>query len=168
MKSPAYDTYSLLSEAYHLERRYRQLSMNHVNVAALLLPVCLSTAVCVGCTPPYPTHQHTIASGGRIPNPPDPNIVRPGISRREEVLSEFKEVDAGISSRWFFWGRWESSSAAVRVLTDSGLEQAPLWSLKNLLVEFDGAGTVTKTAILPDDRIISALQRIFAEHPEST
>jgi hypothetical protein len=141
--------------------------MNRINVVALLVAICLSTTVLIGCTPPYPTHKHVLAPGGIVRNLPDPSIVRPGISRRDEVLSAFKEVDAGVSSRWFFWGRWESSSVAVRVATDMGLEQAPLWSLKNFLVEFDDTGTVTRTATLSDNRIIPELERILAEHPQS-
>jgi len=142
--------------------------MNHINAVARLVALSLSTSVLVGCTPPYPTHRHTIAPGGIVQTLPDPSTVRPGTWRRDEVLSAFKEVDTGVSSRWFFWGRWESSSAAVRVLTDSGMEEAPLWSLRNFLVEFDDAGTVTKTEMLSDDRIISELQRLLAEHPDSS
>ena len=144
-----------------------QLSTNHINVAALLAAMCFPMSLLVGCTPPYPTHKHTIAHSGIVQNLPNPSTVRPGISRRDEVLSAFKEVDTGVSSRWFFWGRWESSSAAMRVMTDRGAEQVPLWSIRNFLVEFDDAGTVTKTAILPDDRIISELEHILAEHPQS-
>jgi hypothetical protein len=142
--------------------------MNIVNTAALLLATCLLALALVGCTPPYPTRKQTIAPGGVIQNVPDPGSVRPGISRRDEVLSAFKQVDTGVSSRWFFWGRWESSSVSMRVLTDMGLEEARLWKLANFLVEFDDTGTVTKTAILSDNRIISELARILEEHPNST
>jgi hypothetical protein len=144
-----------------------KLPTNHVKVAALLAAMCLSMSELVGCTPPYPTHKHTIAPSGIVRNLPDPSTVRPGISRCDEVLRAFREVDTGVSSRWFFWGRWESSSAAMRVMTDMGAEQVPLWSLRNFLVEFDDAGTVTKTAMLSDNRIISELERILAEHPQS-
>lgn len=144
-----------------------QLSTNHINVAALVAAMCLSISLLVGCTPPYPTHKHTIAPSGIVRNLPDPSTVRPGVSRRDEVLSAFREVDTGVSSRWFFWGRWENSSAAMKVMTDMGAEQVPLWSLRNFLVEFDDAGTVTKAAMLPDNRIISELQRILAEYPQS-
>jgi len=144
-----------------------QLSTNRRNVVARLAAICLSTSALVGCTPPYPTHKHTIAPGGIVRNLPDPSTVRPGIARRDEVLSAFKEVDTGASSRWFFWGRWESSSAAMRVMTDMGAEQGSLWSLRNFLVEFDDAGTVTKTATVSDNRIISELERILAEHSQS-
>ncbi len=142
--------------------------MNYIKAVAVLLPIWALTSVLVGCTPPYPTREHTVASRNIIRNPPDPSSVRPGITRRDEVLSAFKEVDTGVSSRWFFWGRWESSSVALGVLTDSGLEQAPLWRVKNFLVEFDDVGRVTKTAMLSDDRAISQLQRILAEHPQPT
>ena len=57
---------------------------------------------------------------------------------------------------------------AMRVLADRGLEQAPIWSLRNFFVEFDDTGTVTRTATLAENRIISELERILAEHPEST
>lgn len=142
--------------------------MNHVKVSAMVVAICLSTLALVGCTPPYPTHKHTMAPGGVVRSLPNPGAVRLGISRRDEVLSEFKGVDTGISSRWFFWGRWESSSVAVRVVTDNGLEQAPIWgNLTNFLVEFDDGGTVTKTTTLSDKHIVSELERILAEHPES-
>lgn len=166
--TPVYNTYarhfrSVLSRP----QMPGQLSTNHINVIALLAAICLSTSALVGCTPPYPTHKHTIAPSGIVRNLPDPSTVRPAIARRDEVLSGFKEVDTGVSSRWFFWGRWESSSAAMRVMTDMGAEQVPLWSLRNFLVEFDDDGTVTKTATLSDNRIISELERILAEHPQS-
>jgi hypothetical protein len=141
--------------------------MNRINVA-LLTVMSLSTSVLLGCTPPYPTHKHTVAPAGIVRNVPDPSSVKPGISQRDGVLNVFKEVDTRVSSPWFFWGRWESSSVAMRVLTDSGLEQVPMWSLKNFLVEFDDTGTVTKTAMPPDSRIISELERVLAEHPQPT
>lgn len=138
--------------------------MNHINAVGLLV---VATSVLVGCTPPYPTHKHMQAPGGIVRGVPDPSTVRPGTSHREEVLSEFRSVDTGVSSRWFFWGRWESSSVAMAVVTDMGVEQAPIWSLKNFLVEFDNTGTVRKTSLLSDNRIISELERVLAEHPES-
>jgi hypothetical protein len=128
----------------------------------------ISTLLLVGCTPPYPTHKHTIAPSGIVRNSPDPSAVRPGISRRDEVLRAFKEVDTGASSQWFFWGRWESSSFAVSGVTDSGVEQFPFWSLRNFLVEFDDNGKVTKTTMLSDNDIISEVERVLAEHPQST
>lgn len=142
--------------------------MNRVYVVALLVAISLLTSALVSCTPPYPTHKHTVAPGGIVRNLPDARAVKPGISRRDEVLSAFKEVDTGVSSRWFFWGRWESSSWAMRVLTDSGAEQVRGdWKFTNFLVEFDDAERVTKATILPDNRIISELQRILAERSES-
>ncbi len=55
----------------------------------------------------------------------------------------------------------------MAVVTDMGVEQAPIWRLKNFLVEFDNTGTVRKTSLLSDNRIISELERVLAEHPES-
>jgi hypothetical protein len=142
--------------------------MKDISVAALLGTICLSTSVLTGCTPPYPTHKHMQAPGGIVRNLPDPSTVIPAISRRDEVLRAFKEVDTGVSSQWFFWGRWESSSAAMSVVTDSGVERDPIWSSKNFLVEFDDAGTVIRTSTLSDNRIVSELERVLAEHPQST
>ena len=142
--------------------------MKDISVAALLGTICLSTSVLVGCTPPYPTHKHMQAPGGIVRNLPDPSTVIPAISRRDEVLRAFKEVDTGVSSQWFFWGRWESSSAAMSVVTDSGVERAPIWSSKNCLVEFDDVGTVIRTSTPSDNRIVSELERVLAEHPQST
>lgn len=55
----------------------------------------------------------------------------------------------------------------MSAVTDSGVEKIPIWSGTNLLVEFDEAGTVKKSATLSDKRIIAELQRILAEHPQT-
>jgi hypothetical protein len=125
------------------------------------------TVLLVGCTPPYPTHKRTAGPGGVIQNLPNPSTVEVGKSRRDDVLSAFKEGDTGISSPWLFWGRWQSSSFAFSGVTDSGVEEIPIWSAANFLVEFDGTGTVKKSETLSDKRIIPELQRILAAHPES-
>lgn len=129
--------------------------------------VPILVAVLVGCTPPYPTPKRTISQAGVIPSAPNPSTIIVGKSNREEVLSEFKGVDTGVSSPWFFWGRWKSSSVAVSAWTDSGIEQIPFWSGTNLLVEFDETGRVKKSETLSDKHIIRELQRILAEHPQS-
>ncbi len=140
--------------------------MNRVSVVAMLVAIGLLTSSLVSCTPPFPVHKRTVALGGTVRNLADPKTVKPGISRRDEVLIAFKDVDTRALSRWFFWGRWSSSSWAMWVFADSpGPER--LWSLTNFLVEFDEAGTVTKTTTVSDDRIISELLRIPAERPES-
>jgi hypothetical protein len=121
----------------------------------------------VECTPPYSTQKRMAGPAGLVRNLPEPNTVKAGKSQREDVLGEFREVDTGVSSPWFFWARWKQSSAAFSAVTDSGLEKIPFWSATNLLVDFDDAGTVKTSVILSDGRIIPELQRIVAAHPET-
>jgi len=122
----------------------------------------------VGCTPPYPTKKRSAGPSGAIETLPNPSSVQVGAATRQDVLTAFKQVDTGVSSPWFFWGRWNSSSFAFSGVTDSGVEKIPIWSATNLLVEFDEAGTVKKSETLSDKRIIAELQRILAGHPQST
>ncbi len=127
----------------------------------------LVTALLVGCTPPYPTHKRTTGPAGAIAKLPDPSAVKPGDTTRDDVLRAFKEVDTGVSSQWFFWGRWKGSSFALRAVTDSGIEEIPIWSATNLLVEFDERGTAKRSETLSDKRVVQELQRILAEHLRS-
>jgi hypothetical protein len=129
--------------------------------------VTLMAVILVGCTPPYPTQKRTAGPAGLIASPSEPSTITAGKSTRDDVLSAFKGVSADVSSRWFFWGRWETSSFAFSGLTDSGVEEIPFWSATNLFVEFDEKGTVKKRETLSDKRIIPELQRVLAEHPQS-
>jgi hypothetical protein len=122
----------------------------------------------VDCTPPYPTRKHSAGPSGAIVSLPNPSSVKAGTATRQDVVTAFKQVDTGVSSPWFFWGRWKSSSFALSAVTDSGVEEIPIWSATNLLVEFDEAGTVKRSQTLSDKRIIAELQRILAEHPQPT
>jgi hypothetical protein len=127
----------------------------------------LLAALSVGCTPPYPIHKRTTGPAGAIANLPDPSTVELGKTKRDDVLTAFREIDTGVSSASFFWGRWKTSSFAFRGVTDSGLEQIPIWSVTNFLVEFDETGTAKKSETLSDKHVVSELRRIVAEHPYS-
>lgn len=129
--------------------------------------VILIAVIHVGCTPPYPTQKRTAGPAGLIASPPEPSTITVGKSTRDDVLSAFKGINTGVSSPWFFWGRWETSSFAFSGLTDSGVEEIPFWSATNLFVEFDEKGTVKKRGTLSDKSIIPELQRVLAEHPQS-
>ncbi len=131
------------------------------------IPVILIAVILVGCTPPYPTQKRTAGAAGLIASPPEPSTITVGKSTRDDILTAFKAVNTGVSSPWFFWGRWETSSFAFSGLTDSGVEEIPFWSAMNLFVEFDEKGTVKKRETLSDKRIISEVQRVLAEHPQS-
>lgn len=131
------------------------------------IPILLLTVLLVGCTPPYPTRKHTVAPTGVIGNLPSPSTVTPGKSRRDDVVNAFKGADVRVSAPWLFWARWKSSSAAFSTVTDAGVEQVPIWSGTNLLVQFDENGTVTKSETLSDKHIVPELQHIIAAHQDS-
>jgi hypothetical protein len=130
--------------------------------------VLLVTLVLGGCTPPYPIQKRTTGPSGPIKNLPAPSIIQLGTTTRDEVVQEFKQVDSGVSSPWFFWGRWATSSFALSAVTDSGVEQIPISSATNLLVEFDASGKAKGRETLSDKRIVPALQQIIADHVQAT
>ncbi|HUJ40120.1 MAG TPA: hypothetical protein VLW54_06210 [Candidatus Acidoferrales bacterium] len=127
---------------------------------ALLAPLA-------GCTPPYPIHRRTVGTHGPVADFPDVRTIQPGKSRRDDVLTAFKGIDTGIPVPWLFWGRWKSSSAALRALTDAGFEQIPIWKANNLLVEFDDGGVVKHSATIPDEHVVPELERILSVHTAS-
>ena len=137
-----------------------------VPCAALLLLTVLSGG-CVGIVP-VSTRTQTSANE-QVKGKVKANFIAPGQSTRADVLTNLRQVDAGVLSDHFFVARWSSSNKAGWLLLCGYIDcmggGSRLWKTSNAVVEFNQQNTVTQYAILNDSQLIDRLS-LLAQREE--
>jgi hypothetical protein len=100
-------------------------------------------------------HENLAMTRGELVPRPNTAIVREGITQRQEVLREFERFDTDASGDRFFWARW-----AERFWENPKAEgERSYFVIKNLFVEFDEAGRVSRWSLPSDKDVPEALYR---------
>lgn len=116
----------------------------------------------IGCLPIRVALQVKPLTGPILESEPDTSVIRIGVTTRAEVSQEFKAFDTGWSGDRLFLGRWLRSvfGVAPTPRTDRS------WYARNLVVEFDERGAVTRFGVLSDGQFIDVLPGlIIAQGP---
>lgn len=99
----------------------------------------------------------------------DLTFIQPGKTTRGEIEKSLAWIDTGCKDPRLFWGRWYKSSVWIMGAGATGGGYAGrLWGDQNLLVEFDDAGIVRHSEVVPDKALSTKLEawlRDFREPP---
>lgn len=115
-------------------------------LAVLLLTVAISS-----CTVPVPVTKRVLGPGS-VPLPSEPNTaqIHIGTTTRSDVEKKFQAVNSGVTSSRIFLARWARSG-----LSDAGSSR--MWGGRNILVQFDGQGMVTRYDECGDGKLLKLL-----------
>lgn len=135
--------------------------------AVLSFLLCTTLLGCIGATP-LPKRTRT-AEGAEVKNV-DVSFIHPGQTSRAEVRDKLKLIDTGYKGDRFFLGRWSSSTWGGWIVLAGMCCEAiggggRVWKSGNLLVEFDDAGTVTRSEPFSDTKAIQILGPVAESTP---
>src|SRR5712692_204083 len=116
----------------------------------------LVSGFAAGCGVRVPVHATPRVEGPAGANTiVDPSTIRPGISRREEILRDWGWCEAHVDSDRLFLGRVNrSTTRGVNVMVVpipvpyAGSSRD--WEIQNLFIEFDVKGVVSKAYFVSD------------------
>ena len=77
---------------------------------------------------------------------PDATVIDEGVTTRAEVLRQFANFDTGWKGEQLFLGRWLRSGFSADFADDGNRR----WDGRNLVVNFDETGAVTRYRVLSD------------------
>jgi hypothetical protein len=113
----------------------------------LPLFLCIFLAACV----PVPMRTRVMpVTGEEQGAEPDTRVIHPGVTTRSEILHQFSAYDTGWKGERLWLGRWLRSGFSANASASNGR----LWEGKNLVVEFDEKGTVTRCHVLSDKEFL--------------
>jgi hypothetical protein len=118
-------------------------------LALILLTVAISS-----CTVPVPVTKRVLGPGS-VPLTAEPSTakIHVGTTTRSDVEKEFQAVNSGVTSSRVFLARWARSG-----IKDAGSNR--LWGARNILVQFDAQGIVTRSDECGDGK----LQELLPEY----
>jgi hypothetical protein len=120
--------------------------------------LCACLCCCVGVTP---MRRRTVAQQGPTSNI-DLTFLKAGRTTRAEVQEQLKLTNVGLEDGRVFVGRWRTSRWGGWIAFGTpagygGVGGGRLWNNANLLVQFDGNGTVENYEVFPDKLLIAKL-----------
>lgn len=144
---------------------------NRLSCMILISSACAFFAGCFAIVSPVPTPTRVKnVDGGSMPRHLNIGSIRPGSTRRGEILQKVGRADAGLHSKRMFLARWKVSHMAVCWAAggeggggDAGCRR--VWRAHNLIVEFDGKGIVRKVRRVGDHDIGKVLAAWLAADP---
>jgi hypothetical protein len=119
----------------------------------LIFFACAFSAGCIIFPVPLPKRARNV-TGVNMPKHFDIGFIKPGLTRRDEVLRRIDLADTGLQNERLFLARWKVSHTAVCGAV-GGYYSAyancgRVWQARNLMVEFDGHGIVQKVQRVQD------------------
>ncbi len=130
-----------------------------------LFPVVLLCSTLLGCIGATPLPQRIKTVQGPELKHLDMTFLQAGQTQRAEVLEKLAAIDAQVDSRKFFVGRWSTSKWGTWVILCGYISCAGgagrLWSVANLLIEFDG-DRVKTFEVFPDHELAGRLAVVAA------
>jgi hypothetical protein len=132
-----------------------------------VIPLVFLFTWLAGCIGIVPMRRRTVAQQGATGNI-DTRFLKPGETRRGEVLDKLRGTDTGFASDRFFVGRWRTSKAGAWIAIGTpagygGFAADRLWRNTNLVVRFDNDGAVESYELFPDKMVAEKLLPV-AQH----
>jgi hypothetical protein len=124
------------------------------------LSLPLSAMLLIGCAI-FPMKTRTVGSTG-AEKPLDLDFIQANKTTRDEVARKLAWMDTGLKHSRLFWGRWYQSSSGV-LFVPGPLAMSDFtarrWHDRNLLVEFNGHGTVERSGKYSNAQLNEELDR---------